>query len=740
MDFIYRLQGISLKWKLLIPFLLFAFLGTSILTLIGLTSQQNLIRQEEKKEILHHYRHFMERMRQRAVQAISLATMVAESPEVQKLLAERNKIALSSFLSSTYLKLKQDFNIKQFHFHIPPVVSFLRLHEPEKFGDDIGLYRKAVLDALRKGQPSAALERGVTGFGIRGVAPVFYEKKIVGSVGIGHSFGKVFLEDFYRSWDVDIALYDIKGPGQHAMIASAGKTTGAPLSAIDFRSFKSNAPSVLIAPDRFPDRSILFGPVKDYSGNVVALIRLSVDRSEIKKRLARTKNLMLGVGLAGIAISFLFTYLVIVLFIRPIKEIVREAEDIALEKRESRLAPRPNDEIGSLTQTLNTMLEALKKRRIEIEHYAKTLEKRVQERTADLVASEDKYRTLVENVPLVVYRVLRDGTTEFVNSYMTERLGYTIEEVVSDKRFWRDKISGGDLSAYNAINTRCFIKGEDCRVETRIRAKNGRFLEFITHAIPAKDSNGHVMWVDGIMMDITELKKLQERALQAEELRTLGEISASMAHEIRNPLSTAGGFARRLNGSLKDDDPNKRLAGIIVEEVAKLEDFLKTLLSSIKPFNLVLSLVDVNDILKGWIEGLKGLIDSRNIEVVENLDSNLPRIQADKERLSHAFENILKHAIISTPEGESISISTVPAEEHIVVLITHMMGSLSVDDMEKFFFPHIEGVSEWTVEDLPLSKIIIHRHGGIVNLVKEEGNILKMRIEFPILAAEDDPE
>ena len=129
---------------------------------------------------------------------------------------------------------------------------------------------------------------------------------------------------------------------------------------------------------------------------------------------------MLGLGLAGTLLSFTFTYLVIMFFIRPLKEIVGEAQDIALGKRESRLEPKAGDEIGSLTQALNTMLEALKKRRTEIENYAKTLEKRVQQRTADLVASEEKYRTLVENVPLVVYRVLRNGTTEFVNSYMSE--------------------------------------------------------------------------------------------------------------------------------------------------------------------------------------------------------------------------------------------------------------------------------------------------------------------------------
>ena len=81
------------------------------------------------------------------------------------------------------------------------------------------------------------------------------------------------------------------------------------------------------------------------------------------------------------------------------------------------------------------MLDSLKKRRSEIEDYAKTLEEKVQERTVDLEASEEKYRTLVENVPLIVYRIRQDGTTEFVNYYLKESLGYSIEEAMGDRLF-----------------------------------------------------------------------------------------------------------------------------------------------------------------------------------------------------------------------------------------------------------------------------------------------------------------
>jgi nitrogen-specific signal transduction histidine kinase len=71
-------------------------------------------------------------------------------------------------------------------------------------------------------------------------------------------------------------------------------------------------------------------------------------------------------------------------------------------------------------------------------------------------------------------------------------------------------------------------------------------------------------------------------------------------------------------------------------------------------------------------------------------------------------------------------------DDNVIVTLRHKVSHLSDEDLEQFFFPHIEEEPESTVLDLPLSKIIIHRHGGKVDLYAEEENILTMRIEFPL--------
>jgi PAS domain S-box-containing protein len=735
---IHRIRSISLRWKLLVPFLFIAFTGTITLAYIGSSSQQRLIKEEEKRQILHYYDLFLEEMDHKKGQALSLATMIAENPNVQRLLAERNREALNDLLVQTYVQMKIDFDIEQFHFHLPPAISFLRLHYPKRFGEDMSRHRKTITDSVENLVGVAGLEKGEEGFGIRGVAPVFYQREMVGTVEIGHSFGEAFLKDFHRRWRIDLALYEIRDGRSYTSLAKAGKGFRGFFSGRYLATITGEVPTIRIAPKSHPDRSILLGPVENYSGDLVAVVEISVDRSETRGRLFQTRNLMVLVGVIGVAVSFILTFLVASLLTRPLKEIVKEAQDIAQEKRESRLDPRPNDEIGTLTQSLNMMLDSLKGRRMEIEEYARTLERRVQERTADLLASEEKYRTLVENVPLIVYRVLKDGTTEFINSYVTESLGYSVEEAVGDKRFWWNRICGEEMDSEKNIFKVCFQSGEEFRVERLVRHKDGRLLTFIDHAIPARDDEGRTKWIDGIMLDITELKKLQERALRAEEIKTLGEISARVAHEIRNPLVTAGGFARRLSDSLQEEDSNRQLAQVIVEEVARMENFLKILLSSIKPFDLSVTDVDVNSLLRSWVGKLDARLKAKGIHVVEELSPAVPKIQGDDDRLNQAFENLLKHAIVSMPEGEPLFLSTTQRGDNLVITFRHKVHHLSDEDLEQFLFPHIEEEEESTILELPLSKIIIHRHKGTVDVLRGGDNVLVMKIEFPVRMAVDE--
>ena len=143
-DVINRLQNISLKWKLLIPFLFFSFAGTTSLVYIGLSSQQELIKEEEKKELFHFFEIFQASVRHKGDQALSMATIIAQNPVIQRLLWKQDREGLHDYAQPLFAELKKDFGIRQLHFHVLPGKSFLRVHLPDQWGEMIA-YRTSIM-------------------------------------------------------------------------------------------------------------------------------------------------------------------------------------------------------------------------------------------------------------------------------------------------------------------------------------------------------------------------------------------------------------------------------------------------------------------------------------------------------------------------------------------------------------------------------------------------------------------
>jgi len=253
----------------------------------------------------------------------------------------------------------------------------------------------------------------------------------------------------------------------------------------------------------------------------------------------------------------------------------------------------------------------------------------VRERTAELIESEEKYRTLVENVPLVVYRMGAGGRVLFLNSFIEEVFGYTPVEILADPDLWDAAVYEEDAERVRNLRRKGFSRGEECIGEYRVRHKNGHLVHVLDHAIPSLGPDGTVRSVDGIIIDVTGRIKLQERLIQAEGLRTIGEVSMRLAHEIRNPLVSAGGFARRLLSSMNPEDPNREKVQIIVKEVGRLELILRMILTYIQPLELDVSPIQLNRPVEAALKAEQPAIEERGLHLDLHLGTELPEIPAD---------------------------------------------------------------------------------------------------------------
>ena len=728
---LYRLRSISLIWKLLIPFLAFAFIGTTSLVYLGLNSQQRIMAHEDAREMKQLYRLFLRDIRRKEELLLALASALAVDPEIERLTALQDRQAVERYAEPIFQTLGKKFGIEQFHVDLSPGEVSLHVHRAGEQGQ-LTARPSVMAEALKSRDGISGLEQGPSGLELRGTAPIVHDGKVLGSLEIRYPINTKLLSEFKRRWGADLGIYARRGKSDYVLLGCTDR------NCMKFRpehysdAGKVAGLTVLSASGGHPPRSILFGPLKDHIGDAAAVVFIAVDRSATIRRVEERRNLMLLIAVAGIVVSFCLTWFVASRFVKPITEIVREAREIAEGKRESRLQSRPDDEIGHLSRSLNVMLAALKERREKIEEYAQTLEDRVRERTADLVASEEKYRALVEHVPLIVYRILADGTTEFINLYFTDQLGYSPDEVVGDRNFWREKICGWQDRDESGILEACWGKGQELRAERKVRTKDGKTLTFIDQAIPFTDNRGNIRWIDGIMMDITELKRYQEQALQAEEIRVLGEISARLAHEIRNPLTTAGGFARRLAEKLPEDDPNRKAACIIAEDVGRLEEILRMMLQSIEPVTITVEELDVSSLIDSLLEEHTAEIVSGEIRMVKSLPENLPSLAGDAGLLTKALDSLIRHSILSTPRGSPFFVRLQKEGDSILITFRHPAEGISDEDLEQFFLPRLPFEASSRVLDLPLSRIIVNKHGGKIDIFREEQDMIVVRVVLPI--------
>ncbi len=727
------LRTLPLRYRMSIPFLFLAFFGTFSLVWLAISSQNDLIRQHEHQQLFGYYRAFEHGLDLQGRWALSLATAAAYDPEVTRYLANKDRQGLLEHSYPVFVEMKEKYGISQFLFEVPPDRILLRLHRLYEFGDTLGLYRQGGVDAMSQGRGVYGLEGGLTGYGIRGTAPVFFNGVVVGAVEVGFSFWTIFLQQLKKQFEIEASVL-IPGPRPGSFEAMASTLPG-PIVRTDVpyqRIFRRGEPELLLGESPQSALAILIGPIRDYNGSIIGLVELSVGRTGTLQLIDHYWKLMLGIGTVGMLLSVGAIYLVSHYVTKPIARMVTFAREIASGERLQKLDMRPAAELGVLADALNDMLMSLEESRQKIREYTHNLEQMVHLRTRALRESEEKYRTLVENVPLVVYRLLGDGRFIFINHIVEYLLGIPVSDVLQDPTFWREKVAEEDRERIWPLMDRCLSQGREFKAEYRVRHASGQLLYVLDHAMPVLDEKGNVETVDGFLEDMSDRHLLQEQIIQTEELRTLSEVSARLAHEIRNPLVAAGGFARRLLQSLSEGDAHRDKVKIIVAEVARLERILERTIAYLKPFEMLPERASLNDLIRDALLFQGQFLQERSIQVEVRLDQTLPPVFLDEILFKRVLESLIRGIGAYARSGGALQLQTYRDEESAYLEILADTSKVDDDDIEHFFYPFISQADESGVLDLPLAKMVIHKHGGLIHLRRQGHHQLLMDISLPV--------
>ncbi len=190
---------------------------------------------------------------------------------------------------------------------------------------------------------------------------------------------------------------------------------------------------------------------------------------------------------------------------------------------------------------------------------------------------------------------------------------------------------------------------------------------------------------------IEELRNIQGKLIQVEKLSALGRLTADVAHEIRNPLTSIGGFARRLNKKLLQGTREKEYANIVVSEVNRLERILRDVLTFSREAKTDMEYQGINGIVKESLQTFVGVCNEQLIQIEEKIDSSLPEILIDNDQVRQAVNNLVSNAIDVMSEGGKLTLKTFMDKLHevdyVVVEVTDKGPGLPEDALNMIFEP-----------------------------------------------------
>jgi methyl-accepting chemotaxis protein len=196
----------SIRAQLSLVIVGLALLGSVLAVVISEWVSSDLIGVALNREVSAAKEQLRARVASDSGQALVLANLVAGQSGVQEKFAAKDREGLAAEFVPEFAALKSDFGIRQFQFHLPPAESFLRVHKPEKFGDDLSSFRRTVVETNTGKKSIYGLEKGVAGIGNRGVVPVFHKGEHVGSVEFGLGFHELFVEEFTKQTGYPLAI------------------------------------------------------------------------------------------------------------------------------------------------------------------------------------------------------------------------------------------------------------------------------------------------------------------------------------------------------------------------------------------------------------------------------------------------------------------------------------------------------------------------------------------------------
>ncbi|MGQ9632017.1 MAG: ATP-binding protein [bacterium] len=257
---------------------------------------------------------------------------------------------------------------------------------------------------------------------------------------------------------------------------------------------------------------------------------------------------------------------------------------------------------------------------------------------------------------------------------------------------------------------------------------------FLSSASPILNSRREVVGVVYTIKDITEQRRLREKLAQAERFSAIGQLSASIAHEIRNPLGSIVTAANLLSSKgVEDNKDRDALLEVIKKESGRLNGILTNFLAFAKPPKLDPKPNDINLVVEEVLELLGGDESlARNIPIRRELDRRIPLVPFDRDKIKQVVWNVILNGIQAMPRGGELAISSTLVGDHIELRIRDSGEGIPEENIPKIFQPFFTTKRNGTGLGLSIANRIVEAHSGSMGVESRVGGGTAFSIRLPL--------
>jgi PAS domain S-box-containing protein len=378
------------------------------------------------------------------------------------------------------------------------------------------------------------------------------------------------------------------------------------------------------------------------------------------------------------------------------------------------------DEEGKIIAAIETLQDVSREREMtkSLNEYAETLQNELVENIELRRQIEDLYnylQSIINSLPDKIYEMDENGIINYMSLGLRKGGGVHYREFKG--KYFLDFVAPGYeefvLSKWEAAK-----KGVYDPYEIEATSKDGRKHNLLITTSPVTGTNHYIL----VQRDITEFKNLEKKLYESQKLSALGQLSAGIAHEVRNPLSSIKMSLQILAKRMNPEGNDLKRFRIAEKEVDHLEVLVNNVLAFAKPVEPQKNPVDLAKVLEQAIAMAEKGIADKQIEMQTNFGS-IPPIAVDAAMMADAFLNVIRNAVEAVEEHGKVMVSLRYFDETrqaVVVEIRDNGSGIDKEDMPHIFNPFFTRKNYGTGLGLSLVKKIVDLHQGKIEIISEK--------------------